>query len=74
MSKEAYSCDYVTVIEAGQPAREAHGEAWGGQLVKLTPGQVEALRNGKQLAINVMDEYVLFLEGPMADDIQNVEG
>lgn len=62
--------DYVTVIEAGGQAREAHGELWGGQLVKLTPGQVDVLRNGKQLASIIMDEYVLFLEGPMANGLQ----
>ena len=57
-----YDYDYVTVIEAGPQAREAHGELWGGQLVTLTPEQIEALKNGKQLAVTVMDEYVLFLE------------
>lgn len=59
--------DDVTVIEAGQAAREEHGEAYGGQLVKLTTEELDALQKGKQLAINIMSgEYVLFLEGPAA--------
>ena len=58
----------VSVIKAGRAAREEHGELYGGQVIKLTEEQLKALNNGSQLAIAVMDEYVLFISGPAAKE------
>ncbi len=53
------------IIEPGAPAREHYGEAYGGQIEYLTSGQLDALNNGKQLAIPIAGgEYILFLNGP----------
>lgn len=59
-----YSDDAVTVIDSGKAAREEFGELFGGFTVRVSREQIDALRSGKQLAINVRDEYMLFLEGP----------
>ena len=40
------------------------GELWGNQMVRLTTEQLRALGDGRQLAIQILDEYLLFLEGP----------
>ncbi len=59
-----YCDDPVTVIESGEAAREEFGELFGGYRARVSQEQIDALQNGKQLAINVNDEYMLFLEGP----------
>lgn len=62
-----YQClaeDPITILDAGREAREEYGEAYGAQIERLTAEQLNALHSGKQLAISVMGEYVLFLEGP----------
>lgn len=59
-----YYDDAVTVIDSGKAAREEFGELFGGFTVRVSREQIDALRSGKQLAINVRDEYMLFLEGP----------
>lgn len=56
--------DAVSILPPSAEARKRHGKGYGGQLVRLTPRQLLALRDGKQLAISVIDEYILFLEGP----------
>lgn len=60
MEKEQY--EEITIIEAGAAAREQYGEAYGAQVEYLTAEQLDALHEGKQLAIPIMGgEYVLFL-------------
>lgn len=54
----------VAILPQGENARKQYGMGYGSQLVQLNPWQVGALRAGKQLAIRVMDEYVVFLQGP----------
>lgn len=39
------------------------GRRWGGQVVRLDKAQMEALKEGKILAIDVNSEYVVFVEG-----------
>ena len=52
----------VTIIDGGAEARNRFGHAFGSQKLNLTPDMVDALKQGKQLAIDIMDgEYVLFL-------------
>lgn len=61
-----------TIIASGAPARERYGEAYGGQVEYLTSGQLDALNNGKQLAIPIVGgEYILFLNGPPGDEKRN---
>lgn len=54
----------MTVIDSGEAAREEFGEIFGGYRARVSQEQIDALQNGKQLAINVNDEYMIFLEGP----------
>lgn len=48
-------CD---VEETGQP----FGKRWAAQHVKLSSAHIAALQGGKLLAVDVNDEYVVFLE------------
>lgn len=53
----------VTILSSGKGARDSYGYRYGGQLLRLSQKEIEALLLGKQLAIEVMqDEYVLFVE------------
>ena len=55
----------VCIIDAGQAARDSHGHRYGSQTLTLTQEQMEALEEGKQLGISIMDgEYALFISGP----------
>ena len=55
----------VCIMEAGQAARNSHGHRYGSQTLTLTKEQLEALTEGKQLGISIMDgEYALFISGP----------
>ena len=52
----------VTVISDGQEARSRYGHRFGSQRLTLSHEQVQALLDGKQLAIDIMEgEYVLFV-------------
>lgn len=51
----------VQITPAGEVARIKHGYRYGAQTVALTPEHINALIKGNQLAINILDEYVLFL-------------
>ncbi len=54
----------ITILPAGQEARDEFGHRYGSQRAILTTEQIEALRSGYQLAVEIMDgEYVLFLTG-----------
>lgn len=38
------------------------GNRWGKQLIRLTPEHMVALVAGETLALDVMDEYVVFIK------------
>ena len=38
------------------------GERWGKQLIRITPEHMTALIAGETLALDVMDEYVVFIK------------
>ncbi len=38
------------------------GKRYGGETLRLTSEQLQALRQGKVLAVDVMGEYVLFVQ------------
>lgn len=55
----------VCIIESGQAARDTCGHRYGSQVLTLNSEQMEALSEGKQLGISIMDgEYALFISGP----------
>lgn len=55
----------VCIIEPGQTARDTYGHRYGSQVLTLNSEQMEALSEGKQLGISIMDgEYALFIIGP----------
>ena len=45
------------VEETDQP----FGQRWGGEIMTLSKEHLAALREGKLLAVDVMNEYVVFL-------------
>ena len=45
------------VEETDQP----FGERWGGEIMTLTQEHLAALQDGKVVAVDVMNEYVVFL-------------
>ncbi|MDP2760750.1 MAG: hypothetical protein Q8O64_10185 [Sideroxyarcus sp.] len=45
------------VEETDQP----FGERWGGEIMTLTQEHLAALQEGKLVAVDVMNEYVVFL-------------
>ena len=53
------------------------GKRWGGDVVTLTGEHLAALREGKLLAVDVMNEYVVFLrlhaDGEMSESKISVE-
>ena len=38
------------------------GKRWGGERVELTEEDMDALKQGKLIAIDVMNEYVVYLK------------
>lgn len=54
----------MTILDAGLTTRKEYGEAYGAVEKRLTVEHLNALHSSKQLAIPIMDEYILFLEGP----------
>ena len=38
------------------------GKRYGAEMLKLTSGQLQALQQGKILAVDVQNEYVLFIK------------
>ena len=51
----------IHIIPAGETAREKYGYRYGAQVFELPQNCVKALLEGKQLAFDILDEYVLFL-------------
>ena len=60
------SIPIVTVIGAGADERNKFGHRYGSQCLSLNGEQINALSEGKQLAIDIMEgEYVLFVMAEM---------
>jgi hypothetical protein len=38
------------------------GERWGGQIISLSPEHLKALQEGKTVAVDALEEYVVFLQ------------
>lgn len=61
-----YGADAVRIVD--QPcdvtdgADTPFGRRWGGDVAKLTPAHLAAIKAGKTLALDVQNEYVLFVQ------------
>lgn len=42
------------------------GKRWGSEIICMTPEQIEALRQGRYIALDIQSEYVVYLQ--LADD------
>ena len=45
-----------------EATRQPFGQRWGGQVIALNDGHIQALKDGKFLAEDVQSEYVVFLQ------------
>lgn len=52
----------ATVIPGGSEGRASFGFKYGGWRLVLTEDLLRALKTGEQLAVDVNDEYVVFIE------------
>ena len=51
------------IIPGGEQGRDDYGHRYGSERLLLSAEHLEALRKGRQLAVEIMDgEYVLFIE------------
>ena len=53
-------------FDATDGADTPFGHRWGGDVAKLTPAHLAAIKAGKTLALDVQNEYVLFVQGTTA--------
>lgn len=44
-----------------EETKQPFGKRWGGEIMTLTKEHLVALQEGKLVAVNVMNEYVVFL-------------
>jgi hypothetical protein len=55
----------IAIVDAFSDTEEADdqpfGKRWGGDFFTLTAEHIEALRNGKLIALDIMSEYVAFV-------------
>lgn len=45
-----------------ETTKEPFGQRWGGQVFRLGPEHLTALHSGEMLALDVQDEYVVFIQ------------
>ena len=55
-------------FDATNGAETPFGHRWGGNVVTLTSGHIEVMRSGQTLALDVMNEYVVFLKAEPEGD------
>ena len=49
-------------------AETTFGKRWGGDVIHLSAGQLAALQAGQTLAVDVQNEYVIFLKAAWQED------
>lgn len=54
------------IVDADE-ADTVFGKRWGSQLFRLTDQDIEALRQGKYLALDIRGEYIAYLEASFAE-------
>ena len=52
----------IQPFDATDGADTPFGQRWGGDIAKLTPAHIAAIKSGKTLAVDVQNEYVLFVQ------------
>ncbi|RYE13990.1 MAG: hypothetical protein EOP45_20335 [Sphingobacteriaceae bacterium] len=45
-----------------ETTEQPFGKRWGGQTITLNPEDLQALQNGKYIALDVMSEYVVYIK------------
>lgn len=59
----------VNTIQDVEETQKPFGKRWRQEQITLTPSHLDALRQGKYLALDVQEEYVVFLKlDPTASD------
>jgi hypothetical protein len=64
----AHESSYIAIVddifdpEEAQSSEAPFGKRWGGQLVQLKQEHLQALQQGKLLAIDDQGEYVVYLQ------------
>lgn len=59
------SNEYIAVVDDILDAEETEkpfGKRWGNQLIHLNPAHLDALQQGKLLALDAQGEYVIYLQ------------
>lgn len=58
--------EFIVTVEAAfdatNGAETPFGHRWGGDVITLTSRHIEVMRSGQTLALDVMNEYVVFLK------------
>lgn len=60
------------VFDASNGAHTPFGHRWGGDVVTLSSGHIEVMRSGQTLALDVMNEYVVFLKAELQEGKEDV--
>lgn len=60
------------VFDASNGAHTPFGHRWGGDVVTLSSGHIEVMRSGQTLALDVMNEYVVFLKAEPEEGKEDV--
>lgn len=61
-NKIDYACHELAVLEPGEAARAEYDTwRWGQNYYRLTEEHFRALREGKQIALSSMGEYIVFI-------------
>lgn len=59
-------------FDASNGAHTPFGHRWGGDIVTLTSAHIEVMRSGQTLALDVMNEYVVFLKAEPEEENEDV--
>lgn len=55
-------------LDATDGAATPFGKRWGGDIIQLSPEHLAALQAGGTVAIDVQNEYIVFLRSAQADE------
>jgi hypothetical protein len=55
------------IVDADE-ADTVFGKRWGSQLFRLTEQDIDALRQGKYLALDILGEYIAYLEAASTEE------
>jgi hypothetical protein len=61
-----------SIFDASNGAHTPFGHRWGGDVFALSSGHIEVMRSGQTLALDVMNEYVVFLKAEPEEGKEDV--